>query len=205
MTNRDEASLPDALDRLYAAVADLIDPAKQLVDGAVLVGPSAYEALLGEIPASASGENFHRGVGRSLPPVWCDAVDLRVTIDSRVKQLQPGGGSTPARLRALAAKRWRPQDAREVREAAEEIAAWVLSIRALIEPERVKHISAPCPACGRRWSYRQSAGELIRTPALALVTESGCRCLECRAFWPPDRYLFLCKLLGLAAPAGVVN
>ena len=203
MTATDEASLPDALDRLYAAVADLIDPAKQLSDGAVLVGPSCYEMLVAEIPASAARDGG-RAVGKSRPPVWCEAVDLRVLIDSRAAQLHPRGETTPARLRALAAKRWRPQDERQVRAAAVEIQSWRASIRALVEPEHVKTISAPCPSCGRRWHYRQNAGETVRVPTLQLVTETGCRCLSCQAFWPPEKFLFLCRLLGFTLPEGIV-
>lgn len=205
MAATEENELPAAIDQLYRAVGDLVDPVKEMVQGRVLVAPSAYEQLVREIPATRSGDSFSRGVGRSLPPVYCDAVDLQVEIDSRTAELHPEGQDTPQRLRGLAGKRWRPQDTRKVRDAAEEIAAWRVSIRALTDPERVKTISAPCPACGRRWHYRQNAGETVRVPTLQLVIETGCRCLACGVFYPPDRYLWLVKLMGFDTPAGVVD
>lgn len=204
--NDAESTLPDAVDALYRAVGELVDPIKRLVGGTVLAGPSPYEDLLAEIPASTAGDSS-RGVAKSRPVVWVDALDLRIEIDTRTAQLHPEGQDTPQRLRGLAAKRWRPQDTRIVRDAATEIAAWRVSIRALTDPQHVKQIAAPCPACGTRWVYRTSAsaGETIRQPALQLITDTGCTCQNCRSFWPPDRYLFLCKLLGFAAPAGVIN
>jgi hypothetical protein len=48
-----DGCLPTAVDRLYAAVAALVDPVKELVGGALLVAPSPYEQLVGEIPAAA--------------------------------------------------------------------------------------------------------------------------------------------------------
>lgn len=206
--NTDEADLPAAVDELYRATAELIDGRKQFVNGRVLAGPSMYEALLGEIPAKSSGDTYSRGVGRSVPPVWADAVDLRATIDGRVaewaKTSRRREVSTPARLRALAATRWRPQDAAQVLSYATEITAWVRTIQNLIEPVSVKAVSEPCPHCGRRWWYTHRDGEQIRQPALQLVIETGCTCQACGAFWPPERFLFLVRLLGLDVPAGVV-
>lgn len=202
-TSNEEHTLPDAVDRLYAAVAGLIDPAKELVGGAVLAGPSAYEALLMEIPTSTSREVFSRGVRKSQPTIWCDALDLRVAIDRRVKDWRREGDSTPARLRALAASRWRPQDSGLVREYAAEVESWVSAIANMIDPPHIKGVSAPCPSCGRRWHYRHRDGEQIRQPALQLAIESGCTCGVCGAHWPPERFLFLCRLLGFDLPEGV--
>lgn len=64
-------------------------------------------------------------------------------------------------------------------------------------------MSAPCPSCGRRWYYRRRDNENIRQPALQLVIETGCTCQACGAFWPPERFLFLVRLLGFDLPAGV--
>jgi len=200
----DEHTLPDAVDRLYAAVGGLVDPAKELINGAVLAGPSAYAALVSEIPSKSSGNTYSRGAGRSIPAAWVDAVDLRVQIDTRTKQMQPEGHSTPHRLRALASRRWAPPDTTLVREYAEEIGSWVLSIRALLEPESVKQVSVPCPSCGTRWVYRNNAGEQVRQSALQIITHTGCKCLACKSYWPPSAYLFLCRLMGLELPTGLV-
>ena len=99
--NDAESTLPDAVDALYRAVGELVDPIKEMVQGRVLVAPSPYEQLLREIPATRSSDSFSRGVGRSLPPVYCDAVDLTVEIDSRTAELHPDGEDTPQRLRGL--------------------------------------------------------------------------------------------------------
>lgn len=201
----DEQSFRAAVDDLYKAVAALADPIKEFVGGRVLAAPSLYEQLAADIPAKATGDAFSRGVGRSLPPVWCDAVDLRRNIDDRVQAWQPAGASTPARLRALASRRWRPQDARAISDIAAETHSFVAAIRALLEPAHVKEIAAPCPSCNRRWHYRQHAGEQIRTAALQVVADVGCTCHRCKAFWPPERYWFLMRLLGLETPEGVVG
>jgi hypothetical protein len=198
----DEAALPDAIDSLYAAVAALVDPIKRLVNGSVLAAPSLYECLVGEIPAKA-GDGASRGVARSLPTVWVDAVDLRQEIDRRVNGWQPGGHSTPGRLRALASRRWRPQDTRLIRDHSAELAQWAESITAMVEPQRVKTVSAPCPVCRSRHAYRMQGGERVRDAALSIHASVGCTCGVCGAHWAPDQFLFLCRLLGFALPAGV--
>jgi len=198
-----EKSLPDAIDQLYSAVADLLDPQKELLEGRVMAAPGLYDRLVGEIPAKR-GEFGSRFSGRSMPPIWCDAEDLRVQIDGRVRELLPRfQGTTSARLRALASMKFRPQDARRVRDMAAEIGSWCASISALLEPERVKTISAACPVCGARWFYRQIGGEQIRQPALQLVVSQGAECQKCHAQWKPSEYLWLCRLLGFDLPAGV--
>lgn len=199
----EETQLPDAVDELHSAVAGLIDQAKELVNGRILAGPSQYEILLSEIPATR-GEQGSRGVATSVAPAWADAIDLQATIDRRVKSWIPEGDSTPARLRVLASRRWRPQDVRAVRDIAAEVSSWTVSIKALVEPAHVKTVAAPCPNCNQRWYYRNHSGEQVRNPALQIVAEVGCSCQCCRAFWPPTQYLFLVRLLGFEMPAGVV-
>ena len=200
----EESSLPDAIDQLYVATAALIDPIKQLVNGAVMAAPSLYQALVGEIPAR-SGDGTNRGIARSLPTVWVDALDLRNQIDDRVKVWQPKGSSTPGRLRLLASRRWRPQDTRVVKDHAAEIQQWSMSITAILEPQPVKTIAAACPACGSRYQYRMQAGERVRTAALSITASVGCTCGVCGSHWQPERFLFLCRLLGFAKPQGVLD
>lgn len=203
VTATDESTLPNAVDELYRAVGGLIDARKELVGGVIRAAPSLYELLLGEIPAKR-GDRETRGVARSLPNCFLDAIDLRVQIDGRVKAMHPAGRSTPERLRALAVKRFRPQDTRQVREYTAELQSFALSIRGLAEPEHVKEIAEPCPSCGKRYWYRQHGGEKVRTAALQLIASQGCTCLVCKAFWPPERFLWLARLIGHDAPAGVV-
>lgn len=203
VTAPDEATLPAALDALYGAVTGLVDDQKQLIGAQILAAPSLYDQLVGEIPASATAYSG-RFNGASRPPCWVDALDLRNVIDVRVREWLPAESTTPGRLRALASARWRPQDTRRVRDYANEIQGWAVSIHSLLVPEHVKQVAAACPSCGARWHYRKLAGETVRTPALQLVAATGCSCLSCRAFWSPDKYLWLAKLLQFAPPAGVL-
>jgi hypothetical protein len=199
----DEKSLPAAIDNLYSAIGALIDPRKELISGTLMAAPSLYESLVNEIPAS-TGEFSGKFHGASRPPVWVDALDLRIQIDSRIKEWQPKGDSTPARLRALASQRWRPQDGATIRDYANDLRGWALTIKSYLDPEHIKGVSAACPTCGTRWVYRQHAGESVRQPALQLIVRQGCTCLACDSFWEPSRYLFLCRLLGFELPPGVL-
>lgn len=200
-----DGCLPAARDRLYAAVATLIDPVKEMHAGAVVSAPSLYEQLIGEMP-TAKGHAMGRMVGRSVPPVWTDALDLRIEIDDRTRKWQPHSASTPAGLRAIAARPWRPQDTRGMDKISSRVESWALTVRCLLNPTSVKHVSAPCPACGAKTVFRRdSAGERVRVPALQLVTELGCTCLACRYTWGPELYLHLARVLGFQTPAGVIE
>ena len=188
VTVTSDGYLPAALDRLYAAVGALIDPVKQLHDDTVVSAPSLYEQLVGSIPTTKC-EGFGRLQGRSVPPVWTDALDLRVEIDDKTREWQAGhqGATTPARLRAVAAKPWRPQDTDGVQQIAGNVESWAVSVQSLLAPAAVKHVSAPCPACGATTAYRRdSAGERVRVPALQIITQLGCTCLVCRHTWGPE-------------------
>jgi hypothetical protein len=64
----------------------------------------------------------------------------------------------------------------------------------------------PCLACGAITVYRRdSAGELVRQPALQIVAEAGCSSIDRRYTWAPSHYLHLCRVLGLELPAGVLE
>jgi len=199
-----DGNITAALTQLHRAVSHLIDPLKVMSMHGVHMAPSVWQQLLDAVPAAVSGERLHRNAGKSQPPVFCDAVDLQTTIDG-VTAGWLADGDTPSRLRVLAARKWRPQDSRQVGEMAGLVESWVVRIGALVEPKRVKTISAPCPQCNATKVYRKdSAGESIRQAALQLVAETGCSCLACGAHWPPSRFLFLCRLLKFDLPAGVL-
>ena len=68
-------------------------------------------------------------------------------------------------------------------------------------PEVALRLPCPVADCGKRFVYRLSAGERVRSSALR-VSESGARCLACGATWPVDRLEFLAKLLGCPALPG---
>jgi uncharacterized protein with PIN domain len=70
----------------------------------------------------------------------------------------------------------------------------VLKIDALVNPQSIKTVSAPCPNCNSRFIYRRdSAGESVRQPALQIIAEVGCTCQACGAFWAPGSHLLLCR------------
>lgn len=206
MTATADGCLPAALDRLYAAVAALVDEGKQSFDGTILSAPSVYAQLLDEVPSKPGRDEHVRGRRQMVAPVRCDALDLLNEIDTAVKAWHPRGTSTPARLRGLAARKWRPQDTRSLEQIAAGVESWVVQIRSLLSPQHVKHVSAPCPACGATTVYRRnSSGEWVRQAALQVVAEQGCTCAACKHTWTPDRYLFLCKVLGFNLPAGCLE
>jgi hypothetical protein len=200
-----EESLPAALDRLSAAVESLVDPIKVTHDGAIVSAPSLYEQLIAAIPGGR-GELMGRRGCRAMAPLRTDALDLRIEIDNAVRGWLPEPGSTAARLRALAAKRWRPQDTGDVVKIAARIESWSIAIDSMLNPAHVRHVSAPCPACGAKSAFRRdAAGETVRVPALQIVTERGCTCLVCRHTWGPELYLHLARVLGFETPAGVIE
>jgi hypothetical protein len=78
-----------------------------------------------------------------------------------------------------------------------EIQRWTLSAGELLTPELRVFLREPCPRCGERWAVRRdSAGELVR---VLKVSETGCRCQACGAFWSSDRFEWLARLLGCPA------
>jgi len=64
MTFASDGNLPAALDRLYIAVAALIDPVKEMHDGVIVSAPSLYEQLSGELPATRRLADRCRRCGR---------------------------------------------------------------------------------------------------------------------------------------------
>lgn len=189
--------------KLSHAIARLCGPQHRSHHQHLLTAPSLYDQLATNL-AARQGDT--RTPAQSLPPLWVDALQLRAEIDGEVKTWAPGGGSTPDRLTKLADKSWRPQDTDTVYAKARRLAGWCDSIVNLLDPEHKKFIDAACPSCGRRHVHRRdSAGEMVRQPALVVITNIGASCQHCEAAWSPDRYLFLCRLLGFELPEGVLE
>lgn len=54
----------------------------------------------------------------------------------------------------------------------------------------------PCPRCEMSFAYRRDgAGDPVRVRALR-VSETGCTCLACGAFFEPERFEWLARLIG---------
>lgn len=198
-----DGNINAARGRLEIAVKRLCRPQSCVHYNVTLSAPSLYDQLVGSIPGR-QGET--RTPAQSLPPTWVDAMQLRTEIDVTTRKWGRAKGSTPQLLEALMVASWRPQDTDQVTVMARRVAGWCESILHLLDPESRKYISAPCPSCGRQTVYRRdSAGEIVRQPALVVVTNIGATCQHCNAHWSPDRYLWLCRLLGLALPEGVLE
>jgi hypothetical protein len=135
-----------------------------------------------------------------------DAIQLKFEVDAQTLRWCNKPGTTPERLQTLSFQTWRPQDYDHVHLMARTVDGWAEKYIALLDPEAVKYIAGTaCPSCGKTTVHRRdSAGELVRQPALKIVTGTGCTCQNCDAFWAPDRFLFLSKLLGFDSPEGVL-
>lgn len=211
-----DGNLPGALEKLRDGVSALTDPKLQIVDGRKEWAEPLYSSLCDAVE-SVEGSGVFMGVAKSQPPIWTDAFDLRNKIDVRVKEwqrdpgiydgdlTQPPTPETVRRLRILESLQWRPQDAKTLEGYGADLEHWCGEIKHLLNPEPVKTVSAPCPACQKRWVYRKdSAGENVRQPALQL-TAQGCSCQACRYQWSPEYYLHLARVIGCDVPAGVLE
>ena len=198
-----DGNIVAARTKLSQAVDRLCKPRMAVYNNKIRYGLSLYRQLKSDL-AGTQGDT--RTPAKSLPPLWIDAVQLLGDMDTETRVWYPKGRGVPARLGALSAKSWRPQDTDKVTTIATTVDGWCETILHLLDPESVKHISAACPSCGRGFVYRKdSAGDTVRQPALKVVTETGCTCQACQAHWAPDRYMFLCRLLGFALPQGVLE
>lgn len=205
MIKRNQPNLSDSIGNFRAAIRTLIDPDITYANGSVYRAPSLHRQLAAAIPGQ-QGSGGH--TSRSMPPLWCDAVDVLADIDHHVTIWLPlHGETTQTRLRCLhRLRKWKQHDVDFLNAARKKLRYWERRITELLDPESVKYISAACPACGATTVHRQdSAGETVRAPALQLVTERGCTCIECGTHWAPEYYLFLCQLLEFELPAGVLE
>lgn len=208
MTQPEDGHLPSALTDFQGAINEFVEPVPTLHNGEMKYAPSVYMQLFDAV----GGEQAQTGNGggsKSKPPIWTDALVLLQDIDLMVSVWQPGYKGIPptvARLRLLNQQSWRPQDVTHLQKMTNILKAWAIDIDRLFNPAHVKHVSAPCPNCNATHTYRRdNTGEPVRVPALQIITSTGCTCLVCKAVWTPDKYLFLCKLLGFELPAGITN
>lgn len=98
------------------------------------------------------------------------------------------------RLHRIVGRGWRPQDCGLIDSFCDELERWTLAaVELLTESPRVS-LPFPCPSCGQQFAYRtDSGGDRVR---VLRVTEAGCSCSGCQAFWPPERFEWLARLLG---------
>lgn len=201
-----DGNIQAARKHLAAAVDRLCRPTPRIINHRMRHQPSLYDQLRNDLAGTQATD--HKTHAKSQPPIWIDAAMLLTEIDTQTRQWvhRPKDVGTTTRLDHLADKTWRPQDTDHVTTITNTITRWCDQITHLLDPQSVKTIAAPCPSCGRKTiTRRDSAGETVRTPALTVIADQGCTCLACRAHWTPDRYLFLCRLLGFDLPEGVLE
>jgi hypothetical protein len=198
-----DGNIQHARTKLGRAVQRLTGPQIAVYDVTVYA-PSLYDCLKSDL-AGTQGDT--RTPAKSLPPLWLDASMLLQDIDVQTVKWIPIPGRTPDRLQRLSFQAFRPQDTDLVTTMASTVEHWCESILNLLDPQSRKFISgAPCPSCGKKTVYRKdSAGETVRQPALKLVVSQGCTCQACGAFWAPEKFLFLGRLLGYEIPEGVLE
>jgi hypothetical protein len=202
-----DGNLPAALHDFDDALQDLTHTQTQHHHGKTVYAPSFYMQLWDSVRGDQGTGNA--GVARSMPPFWCDALDLLNEIDTAAAAWQPQPAGIPptiSRLQLLRHRSWRPQDVRNIHQIVDALTNWTERIQALLDPEHIKYVDANCPACDVKTVYRNdSTGERVRQPALQLITDLGCTCQACGASWSPLLYMHLCRLLGFALPAGVLE
>lgn len=209
-----DGNLPAALRDFDDALHTIAEPQHRYSHGLRATIPSLYIQLADSICGQQG--TYNSAIPRSIPPLWCDAVDLLNEIDTAVKAWQPEHGyrmirplpapATIMRLIILRARPWRPQDVHSINQITNNLENWSDRITNLLDPEHIKYVSAPCPACNKTTVYRNdSTGERVRQPALQIITNQGCTCQACSACWGPQLYMHLCRLLGFALPAGVLE
>ena len=203
----EDGNLPATLTQLGDAIHRLCGPQSRFIDGKLLYAQSRYMQLLDSI----AGEQVNTGGGggsKSQPPCWLDAVKLVDEIDTAIAIAQPaytGVPPTVGRLRWIEKRSWRPQDCHQIEQITRAVAEWADEIDALLDPPQRWTLPDPCPACGEKTAYRRdSGGDRVRGPALQIDTKT-CRCNNCHAMWPREKFEWLGLLLGRNKPEGVVE
>lgn len=132
----------------------------------------------------------------SRAPCRGDVLALLIEVDTAVGVWEPDGKGTIDRLHLLTGRGWRPQDTRLIDDYCGQIERWVLAGTELLDAVPRVFLQQPCPRCAARFARRtDGAGEVVNTRALK-VSETGCKCLGCGAFWGPERFEWLARLLG---------
>lgn len=198
-----DGNITAARTRLGRAVQRLTGPRPAVYHDTTVFQPSLWRCLLSEL---GGGQGEDHSPAKSQPPLWIDACMLIDDVKTKTRKWFPKPLPTEQRLQTLAFMSWRPQDTSMVDEMARQVDHWCESIINLLEPESRKFITAPCPSCGRAKVWRRDGGgDVVQQPALKLVVNQGATCQHCQAHWSPDRYLFLCRLLGFELPEGILE
>ena len=197
MASHDDGPLALSRRKFGRAVAALAEPLPIWDGGAARLVPPVYSRLRGALRGATA--QFGRRMPASRPPCHTRVLSLLIEIDQAAAEWEPEQPDTLARLRAAAERDRRPQDCELIDGMTARVEGWTLeAVEVLGETPPEVALRLPCPRCDKRFVYRLSAGENVRSAALR-VSEAGARCLACRATWEPAKLEFLAKLLGLPA------
>jgi hypothetical protein len=181
--------------RLDDAVHSLVDPIPLWDHGTARWSDAVYVRLRGAITARTVGRRHVMAGSRA--PCRIDVLTPVVDIDRAVGSWEPDAKGTVERLHQLAGHGWRPQDYELLSGYCGAIEKWVIATAELLGDRQVAvALRLPCPSCGEQFVYRHNGSESpVRSWALR-VSEDGCECQVCRAYWPPQEFHWLAKLLG---------
>lgn len=203
-----KAQLNTAVKELQAAIDRLITPTPSYVRNTYIEVPGLYQQLA--IGLDGYRHGAQTATARSRPPLWEEAQQLKASLDEVCDINWTGGGygDTITNLLYLAQKKWATHDAHNVHKLAGVIHSWANDIEELFDraSEHTKYITGSCPQCGAETTHhRDTVGETVRSPAIKLNIETGATCQNCQQYWPPSKYVDLCKSLGYPLPAGVLE
>ncbi|VAZ77484.1 hypothetical protein LAUMK4_05851 [Mycobacterium persicum] len=213
-----DGNLPAARRLLADAISSLIDPQPWVDNNRTYWLDSRYHQLRDALTAQRVGAS-HKPA--SKPPAWIDAIDLLRDIDRRTCEIEQqvldllnpetrqqipawiigdcDDWPTVQRLRQVDGwRKWRPQDTALIGTITGDLARFITRIDQLFAAAP-KTLPDKCPQCGNSETRRRiDDGGIVstsRVPALQ-ITDDGCTCQHCKAHWPPDRLVFLGRVLG---------
>jgi hypothetical protein len=190
-----DGPLPLAVRQLADAVHTLADPQPVSVNGPCWWQPPLYDRLRGALNGRRPVRRYGR-VQRSRLPCSIAALAWLVNVDTTVAGWECGKG-TIERLHQLAARGWRPIDCDLINGYSAQLERWSFTAEELLDEHPSVALEVSCPRCEARFAYRcNGSGDHVRTWALRLSAD-GCACLAGGAFWEPERFEWLARLLGV--------
>jgi hypothetical protein len=182
--------------RLDDAVCALAAPAPVWVGGVCRWSPSLYARLRAALCHMPVRRHWRGRGQRSRLPCSAALLAWLVEVDATVAGWEPHGKTTVDRLRQLAARAWRPQECDLIGGYCGRLERWAASAVELLAETPAVALEVPCPRCDASFAYRHDgAGDRVRVRALR-VSETGCECQACNAFWGPEQFHWLAQLLG---------
>lgn len=194
-----------ATNELQAIVHRLMGPTTSYINNTYLEIPGLYMQL--HVALDSCRSNAASSAARSRPPMWIEAADVKLSIDTFIDSLRFGcGGGTLTQLTTLGQRTWTVDDIGELRWITGKLRRYGEDIERLLNAEHVKELTVPCPACGTEYvERRDGSGDLVYSYALQASAEHGCTCQACGYYWAPNQLMELATDAGLPMPEGVTT